>query len=166
MKTTSLIAGALAATVALTTALTATTAAARGGPGFGGGAASFSELDADGSGEVTQAEMQAFQEARRAALDTNGDGGLSKDEMLAAAQARNAERTERRVDRMIERLDANADGIIQFGEMPERNAERASDRFARVDTDGSGGLSEAEFEAAKEARGDRRGKRGEGRDNG
>jgi len=161
MKTTALISGVLAATMALT----ATTAMARGG--FGQGApASFQELDADGSGEVTQAEMQAYREAQRAAIDTNGDGGLSKEEMLAAAEARNAERAERRIDRMIERMDANSDGVLQFDEMPQRGADRAAERFARVDTDGSGGLSEAEFEAAKEARGERKGKRGEGRDNG
>lgn len=163
MKTTTLIAGVLAATMALT----ATTTLAHGRM-MQGSPASFAELDADGSGEVTQAEMQAFHEARRAALDTNGDGGLSKEEMLAAAEGRKAERAERRIDRMIERLDANEDGIIQFDEMPERNADRAAERFAKIDTDGSGGLSEAEFDAAKEARGDRKGKgkREGNRDNG
>ena len=45
-----------------------------------------------------------------------------------------------------------------------KNAE-ALERFAKIDTDGSGGISEAEMEAAKEARkGGRKG--GGNRDNG
>ncbi|WP_147124326.1 EF-hand domain-containing protein [Shimia ponticola] len=161
MKTTTVIAGLMAATLALT----ATHAMARGGHGKGP-QATFEQLDADGSGEVTQAEMAAWRDAQRAAADTDGDGALSREEMLAAAEARNAERAERRIDRMIDRMDANGDGVVQFDEMPERNADRAAERFARVDTDGSGGLSEAEFDAAKDKRAGRKGKRGEGRDRG
>lgn len=163
MKSTYAVAGFLAATMALT----ATASAAqhmRGG--FGGGTpASFAELDADGSGEVTLEEMQAHRTARLAAVDTNNDGALSKEELIAAAGERSGERLERGIDRMLERFDENEDGLLQITEMPQRgDSERAQERFEKVDTDGSGGLSEAELEAAKEARGERKGPRGGDKD--
>ena len=144
----------LAALLAGTMALTGTIAAAKGAHGP---QPSFSELDADGSGEVTMEEMAAFHQTRLAAIDTDGDGAISRDEMVAAAEARNVERMERRMDRMFERADANEDGLLQFDEMPQRGGDRMADRFERIDTDGSGGLSEAEMAAAKEARGSRKG---------
>lgn len=142
--------------LAVALSITAVTADARGGD-RGGMRAEFSTLDADGNGEVTQAEMLAYAQQRFDEVDTNGDGSLSAEELIAARSADVSDRMERRINRMLERADANDNGTLEFDEM-RHNSDRAAARFERVDTDGSGGISEAEMEAAKEARGDRKGK--------
>ena len=134
------------------------TAEARGG--HGGQRIDFEAVDTDGNGEITISEMEAAGAARFAELDADGNGSLTNEELLAAAQ--NQERMAKRVERMMKRMDANENGTIEADELGP-NAERRAERFARLDTDGSGGISQAEFEAAKEGRkGGRDGKRGNG----
>ncbi|MEM1236837.1 MAG: EF-hand domain-containing protein [Pseudomonadota bacterium] len=151
MNMTYILAGALAVAMGVTGA----TADARDRGGPDRERASFSELDADGNGEVTRAEMEAFAAARFAAVDIDGDGSLSAEELVAARSADNADRMERRINRFLERADDNGNGKLELEEMGP-SEERATARFERLDTDGSGGISEAEMEAAKEGRKGRR----------
>ncbi|WP_373635275.1 EF-hand domain-containing protein [Yoonia sp. SS1-5] len=113
----------------------------------------FATLDSNGDGALSLAEIQARGQMRFDEADSNADGALSAEE-LAAASARNA--TERSA-RMLERLDANGDGLLQRDEMQPRGGDRAAKMFERVDADGDGQLSEAEFDAAKARWGNRRG---------
>jgi len=137
MKRFSFMAGICASAMTIASIASAVQANERDQPSFG-------TLDRDGSGEITQNELAAMGQSRFDARDSNGDGVLDKSELLAAA----AQRNEARVDRMMDRLDANGDGAISLEEMEAR---RNTDRvFARMDADGSGGLSEAEFEEGKE----------------
>ncbi|MBY6137001.1 EF-hand domain-containing protein [Nocardioides marinus] len=136
----------IAAIVAVACATASGVALAKGGPHHGP-KMSFEELDADGSGEVTQAELQAHKQARFASADANGDGLLSLDELQAQASAKAAERAAR----MLERFDKNGDGSLSEGEMPKpRDGARM---FERMDRDGSGGISKQEFEEARMHRG-------------
>ncbi len=139
MKHTGFIAVILAGAVSLT----AFAAAAHGPGGMRSEQMSFEQLDADANGEITRAEMTAHREARFAGADTDGNGSLSRDELIAAGDKRSAER----VDRMLSRFDANKDGALTQDEMPKPRD--AGDRFDRIDRDGSGGVSKAEFEEAK-----------------
>jgi Ca2+-binding EF-hand superfamily protein len=114
---------------------------------------SFEQLDADGDGEVTQAEMAARGQARFDAADTDGDGFLSKEEIVSQMGARAA----KRADKILEHRDANSDGKLSLDEISP-DEDRIAKRFARADADESGGISEAEFEAAsKHRRGNRHG---------
>lgn len=62
--------------------------AMRGGRGGRGGPqAMLKRADANGDGQVTQAEMQAAALARFDRMDTNGDGTITRDERRAAMQA-------------------------------------------------------------------------------
>lgn len=108
----------------------------------------FESLDIDGNGAITTAEIAEKAMEKFNAGDTDADGFLSADEMLAAGQARMA----RRIDNLFERRDENGDGLLSPEEMRPQNA---GERFMRADTDGNDEVSEAEFDAAKEARGDR-----------
>ena len=126
------------------------------GEGRGGQRASFEQLDQDGNGEVTQAEMAAQAAARFAEADSNGDGLLTKEEISAKA----GERAQKRLDRMFERRDANGDGALNLEEMTP-DAERVAARFKKIDADGSGGISKEEFEAMKGRFGKRSGKNSE-----
>lgn len=142
--------GAVLVTVALP-------ADAHGGKRGGGGERpSFSELDVNGDGQLTLAELTAFAEGRFNERDTNGDGGLSAEEMLAAVDEDRQDRAERRIERMMERADDNGDGLIQFDEIgPDDGGER---RFSRMDTNDDGVVTEEEF-AEMSKRGGRKGGR-------
>lgn len=123
----------------------------------------FQELDTDGDGSLSQAELQAPMLERFSAADTDGDGGLSVEEMTAAAQGDRAERMQNRVERMFERQDANEDGVLQMDEMGGRGRHAdAGSMFDRLDADEDGAISEDEFDTAQE----RRGERGHGRHGG
>lgn len=139
--------------VAMTTTLGVTAVQADGHKG-GREKPAFTELDANNDGKVTQAEMLQFRQAkgaeRFAAADTNNDGKLSKDELTAAADGRRA----RRVEKMMDRLDANNDGFLEQSEMAPKEG-RGSRMFSRADKDGDGALSQAEYDALGKRGGNR-----------
>jgi Ca2+-binding EF-hand superfamily protein len=112
-----------------------------------GARASFETLDADGSGELTVAELQAASLARFEQADANGDGFLSADEITR----KDNDRAAKRVARMIEKRDANGDGQLSLEEM-QPSEDRLAKRLARLDTDGNGAISQEEFEAVKRHR--------------
>ncbi|MGV6850409.1 MAG: EF-hand domain-containing protein [Marinibacterium sp.] len=142
MEKTLVLAGTLMAAI---TATSAAYAAGPGGHGMRGHApVSFEQIDTDGNGEVSRAEFQAFGEARFAAVDTDGDGFLSGDELAARGQ----ERAASRIERMMQRADANQDGKLSLEEM--RNAvPRRQALFETLDVDKSGGLTRDELAAGR-----------------
>ncbi len=133
MKTTTFISAVVLAAVAVTGSM----ASAKGSR------ATFQELDADGDGQVTQAEITAHRNQKFTAADADGDGQLSVQEMQAAAQTKATER----VNKMFEKHDANADGFLSEDELPKPR--RASKMFERIDADGNGSISEQEYADAK-----------------
>ncbi|MEM7723836.1 MAG: EF-hand domain-containing protein [Pseudomonadota bacterium] len=128
----------------------------RGGPG--GPRMVFEELDLNNDGSVTLEELQGAGEARFVEADTDGDGALSRDELIAQAQ----NRTETRVDRMIERADSDGDGALSAEELADARANNrrgpSPDRILeRFDADGDGAVTRAEFDEAAERFMSRRG---------
>lgn len=115
----------------------------------------FATLDADGDGQITMEELQAQGAARFADADTDGNGSLSLEELTAAAE----ERRESRIQRMLDRLDANEDGELSQEEMQAaRGGDRAERMFERADANDDGTISQEEFDSAKErGRGGRNG---------
>lgn len=112
----------------------------------------FETLDTDGNGEITRAEMQDRGAARMARADSDGDGFLTQQELEASA----VERAQAFASRMIERHDADADGRLSAEELAK--PDRADRRFNRVDKDGDGAITKAEFDAARDKmKGHRRG---------
>lgn len=130
----------------------------------------FAELDADGSGAITVADLQAKAASRFAEADANGDGQLDRDEVAARIAARIAERgleprsrggvrwtpalDERRIAWMAEgliiRADADGNGTIDAGEAaPE--ADRLAEVIERFDTDGDDAVSAEEFAQVAQA---------------
>lgn len=148
---------------AMIIALTATSlpVMAQDGPGPRGPRLDFATMDTDGDGKITKEEMAAAAAARFAEADTNGDGSLSTEELVARmearAAAREAERMQRGADRMIERMDANDDGVLSADEMAPRDDSRM---FARLDADEDGAISQEELEKARERFADKREKGG------
>ncbi|WP_424833158.1 EF-hand domain-containing protein [Ruegeria sp.] len=135
----------ISAIVLTAVAVTGTSALAKGGADRQ--PASFEELDANGDGQITEAEITAHRQAKFTSADADGDGQLSLEEMQTAAQAKANER----VSKMFERLDSNQDGFLSDDELPKPR--KASKMFERIDADGNGSISEQEYADAKDRMG-------------
>lgn len=103
---------------------------------------SFSALDTDNNGELTREELGAQAKLRFDKADANGDGKLSAEELGQNGK----KRAEERAAKMIERLDADKDGMLSQDELSKsRKGDRAEKMFDRVDADNNGTISEEEF---------------------
>ncbi|MEM6536400.1 MAG: EF-hand domain-containing protein [Pseudomonadota bacterium] len=87
------------------------------------------------NGEVSVTEFVASAEAQAQSLDSNGDGTITKAEVEANRKARQADRKSRRFP------DANNDGVVSEIEF----LDGARDRFAKMDANGDGLLTEDEM---------------------
>lgn len=126
------------------------------GKGGHGERPSFEEVDTNGDGKITRDEMQARAGARFGEADSDGDGAISRDEMVARAMAR----VEKRIDRMMDRMDADDDGKITEAEMQQMRGKRMERMIKWMDKDGDGALSKEEF--GKGHRKGHHGKKGKG----
>ena len=93
----------------------------------------FEQVDADGDGRVTRAEIDAWRTAQVARADTGGDGALSLEEFDALYR----QFTRTRMVRAFQRIDRDGDGLIDASEI-ERRLERM---IERMDRDGDGVLT-------------------------
>jgi hypothetical protein len=130
-----------------------------GGPGFGGRdggglmRAIFAQVDADGNGAITQAEVDAFRTAQVAAADASGDGNLSLDEFATVyAQIMRPQMVD-----AFQALDEDGDGAVTAAEMDAR----FGSVVAEMDRNGDGALSPDD----RPKRGDRGGRGNRGGDN-
>lgn len=91
-----------------------------GGHGMGGRGgmfrAVFMQIDADKDGKITQAEIDAFRDAKVSGADTSGDGALSIEEFDTIYR----EMTRSRMVDAFQRLDEDGDGQISKAEMDAR----------------------------------------------
>ena len=101
----------------------------------------FSEVDADGSGTVTQAEIDAFLAAQLTAADVDGSGTVG----LAEFETVYNQRTRARMVDAFQRLDDDGDGQIaanelsdRFGTLVERLDRNGDDALSRADRRGRG----------------------------
>ena len=109
------------------------------------------------AGGVAVAQQTPQDPPRHARGDADGDGRVSK-----------AEFVDGRVQRLTA-LDADRDGSVSVEEMQAgreaRRAQAADRMFARLDADGNGAITRAEFDARRAERAEHRGegRRGPGR---
>ncbi len=137
----------------LMTGLTMAILAGLAGQGYAAGGHngprhSFEELDINGDGQITRAEMESHKQARFEQSDSDGDGKLSRAELETRIQKKQKLRREHRLDKMIKRHDTNGDGALTFAEMSEN---RRHDHFTTADANEDGAISASEFAAMKEA---------------
>jgi len=154
MKMSKQVSAVLVATLLATSAATVVTAQSAG-DGKDRRAEMFQELDANNDGTVSAEEFNNRQD-RFARADADGNGLLTAEEMMATGR----EREERRVARMIERLDSDGDGALSQAEIEDRR--NPARMFERLDANEDGVVSEEEFAEARMGRhggGKRHGKR-------
>lgn len=113
----------------------------------------FGKIDADGNGQITQAELSAHAEARFKAADANNDGALDATEMLA----QRGERGAKRAAQLLEKYDADKNGALDAAELEKAAAERGGKRgkhgnriMKRLDADGDGKLTLAEMQQKRD----------------
>lgn len=97
----------------------------------------WDKMDKDGDGQIALSELNDRSRAFFEAADANGDGAISKEEMKAHHEAKRAERDAKRFP------DADGDGVVSKAEYDAK----ADERFAKLDANGDGMLSEEEMKA-------------------
>ena len=122
---------------------------------------SFEELDINSDGQISREEMAGHMQKRFEGADTNSDGNLSRDELVERIKERKAKKEEKYADHMMERHDANGDGVLSVDEMSEKREGRLEKMFVKVDVDENGTISVEEFEAMKKHHGKKKHKKHE-----
>ena len=155
--------------VASMAAVASTSVLAKDGPRRGGKI--FKQADLDNDGKLSLQEMVSQATSRFDRADANKDGEITAEEL---ADASRRQRSERRAQRMLSRLDYNGDGKVTRTELEDQ----AQKRFALLDGNEDGFVERDEMRRAyfgmrnggerrkKRRRGDRgdRGDRGENGD--
>lgn len=112
------------------------------GAAAGAGEAVFEEMDANKDGKVTKEEFAAHRAANQAEVDSDGDGFVTAAEMRGELESR----LDQIVARRMARLDKDGDGKLSAEEA--RQGPRAEKMFAKMDSDGDGVVTLAEARAA------------------
>lgn len=98
------------------------------------------EMDTDGDGALSRAEIEAAQAKRVAEIDADKNGQISIEELKAAHERQR----ERWMQERLARHDADKDGVVSTEEF-----ERARTwRMSRLDGDGDGVITAREMERA------------------
>lgn len=137
--------------VFVSTAISLAAGAAVAKPGNRSDHTMFDRFDLNGDGLITREEADAARDTRFSEIDTNADGLVSRDELTAQS----VKRAEERVARMMERLDADGDGLLSKEDMAKGS--RIDRMFDRLDADNDGVITQAEFDDARKKIGQRRG---------
>lgn len=114
----------------------------------------FLTVDANGDGQITKAELQAYSAAEFSKVDTDGNGSLSIEELTAKANERRLKRIKKRAKWMFQQLDVDGNGTVALAEM---RAKRGGEwMFEHLDENEDGMISHEEFDVRKGKRGDKR----------
>lgn len=112
------------------------------------GQVDFETLDRTGDGLLTGEDFAAAADARFTEFDADGDGDVTEAEFLERARENAAERAAE----MFARLDADGDGVLSREVFEARGADRGRGMgrmIARFDSDGDGAIDAGEFETAR-----------------
>ena len=133
-------------------------------------AAGFAEMDADGDGMLTSADLVERDRARFARADSNGDGSVDAAELAALETRDREDRALARAERRLAALDASGDGMLSADELAGPQAGRRGAMLRMMDTDWNGEVTAEEFAEARDMmrseRGERRGHGRKGRGDG
>lgn len=122
--------------------------AAHAGPGNSG---NKPQVDANGDGAISKAEVAAMQAEQFGKLDLDGNGEVSADELTEHTLNRQRQRIARMAEMQVKRLDADGDGGVSEEEFTA-NAQKG---FDQRDKNSDGKLTRDEMRAQAGPRGQR-----------
>ena len=100
-----------------------------GGHGMGQGRMMermFDRFDANEDGKIEQSEIDSAHAGRFSESDADGDGALSTEEIKAMVMKRAETRADRMAERMLNRMDEDGDGSISQAEFNDAHGGRAA----------------------------------------
>lgn len=103
------------------------------------------QVDANGDSVISKEEVQAMQDKQFAELDIDGDGEVTAAELSSRMLEKQKQRIERMAEMQVNRLDANGDGVVSKEEF-SASAEKG---FDRRDTNGDGELTREEMQRGR-----------------
>ena len=116
------------------------------------GKSQFPQVDLNGDNQISKAELTAHTKTQAKiqfdSADTNGDGALSLDELIAQRSAKGYPK----IQKMIDKVDTNSNGLIEFAEFQaklERFGDLRGKIFYKLDANNDNQLNVEEFASIK-----------------
>ena len=109
----------------------------------------FSKIDLNNDNLISKTELMNHRKREFSFADTNHDGALSTEELIAARTTK----VSFRVKRMIQILDQNSNGVLEFDELNSVVSNRFGNIFESLDLNNDGHLSKKEFSKLKKRKG-------------
>ena len=109
----------------------------------------FSKIDLNNDNLISKTELMNHRKREFSFADTNHDGALSTEELIAARTTKVSFREKR----MMQILDQNSNGVLEFDELNSVVSNRFGNIFKSLDLNNDGHLSKKEFSKLKKRKG-------------
>ena len=109
----------------------------------------FSKIDLNNDNLISKTELMNHRKREFSFADTNHDGALSTEELIAARTTK----VSFRAKRMMQILDQNSNGVLEFDELNSVISNRFGNIFKSLDLNNDGHLSKKEFSKLKKRKG-------------
>ena len=109
----------------------------------------FSKIDFNNDNLISKTELMNHREREFSFADTNHDGALSIEELITARTTK----VSFRAKRMMQILDQNSNGVLEFDELNSVISNRFGNIFKSLDLNNDGHLSKKEFSKLKKRKG-------------
>jgi hypothetical protein len=109
----------------------------------------FSKIDFNNDNLISKTELMNHREREFSFADTNHDGALSIEELITARTTK----VSFRAKRMMQILDQNSNGVLEFDELNSVVSNRFGNIFESLDLNNDGHLSKKEFSKLKNRKG-------------
>ena len=109
----------------------------------------FSKIDFNNDNLISKTELMNHREREFSFADTNHDGALSIEELITARTTK----VSFRAKRMMQILDQNSNGVLEFDELNSVVSNRFGNIFESLDLNNDGHLSKKDFSKLKKRKG-------------
>ena len=109
----------------------------------------FSKIDLNNDNLISKIELMNNREKEFSFTDTNNDDALSSEELIAARTTKISFQAKR----MVQILDKNSNGVVEFDELNSVASGRFANIFESLDLNNDGHLSKKEFSKFRKRKG-------------